>query len=326
MTSSSKDALIVILSMQDDAHIPYVTKHLETPYVVLDPSKMIEGYELTYTTHKSGLRISYGDTHFMDRDILSVWYRKPDFYTADSIPVESKYRDYAHSAVKGHADISKGLFGNALWVSGYYEIKRASNKVRQLMVAYEVGLKTPDTIFTSSSRAAEAFIRKHPATIVKTLASVFAPNEKGETMFFFAKKVNAANRPSLSGLNVAPAIFQQAINAVLDIRVTVVAHKLFAASITGSDIDKEQVRDWRIAHFKGSISIVPHKLPDDIATKCKKLVKALGLKFGAIDLVLDKNGDYWFLENNPNGQWAFIEEATKQPIGKAIAGLLERNK
>lgn len=30
------------------------------------------------------------------------------------------------------------------------------------------------------------------------------------------------------------------------------------------------------------------------------------------------------LEINPNGQWAFIEEATGQPIGKAIAGFLER--
>jgi hypothetical protein len=47
------------------------------------------------------------------------------------------------------------------------------------------------------------------------------------------------------------------------------------------------------------------------------------LEFGAIDLVLDKKGEIWFLENNANGQWAFVEEATGQPIGKAMADLLQ---
>lgn len=52
--------------------------------------------------------------------------------------------------------------------------------------------------------------------------------------------------------------------------------------------------------------------------KCINLVKDLNLRFGAIDLVCDLDGDYWFLEINPNGQWAWIENQTKLPIASSI--------
>jgi len=49
---------------------------------------------------------------------------------------------------------------------------------------------------------------------------------------------------------------------------------------------------------------------------------SLGLTFSAIDFVVDSKGVYWFLENNPNGQWAFVEQETGQQMGKALAELL----
>jgi hypothetical protein len=33
-------------------------------------------------------------------------------------------------------------------------------------------------------------------------------------------------------------------------------------------------------------------------------------------------GDYYFLEVNPAGQWAFVEERTQLPITKAMVDLL----
>ena len=82
------------------------------------------------------------------------------------------------------------------------------------------------------------------------------------------------------------------------------------------------VRDWRIGTNE-ELVIKAYTLPKTIARKCIFLTKKLGLNFGAIDLVQDKQGKAWFLEINPNGQWAFIEEKTGQPIGRAIAALLE---
>jgi glutathione synthase/RimK-type ligase-like ATP-grasp enzyme len=53
------------------------------------------------------------------------------------------------------------------------------------------------------------------------------------------------------------------------------------------------------------------------------MIKHLGLRFGAFDFVLDHSMNYWFLEVNPNGQWAFIERETGIPISKAIADLFK---
>jgi hypothetical protein len=52
----------------------------------------------------------------------------------------------------------------------------------------------------------------------------------------------------------------------------------------------------------------------------------MGLNFGALDLIEDTSGKIWFIENNAGGQWAYVEQATGLPIGKAIAELLTSSK
>jgi len=41
-----------------------------------------------------------------------------------------------------------------------------------------------------------------------------------------------------------------------------------------------------------------------------------------IDLIVDHEDKYYFLEVNPNGQWRFIEERAGLSIGEAIAHLV----
>jgi hypothetical protein len=41
-------------------------------------------------------------------------------------------------------------------------------------------------------------------------------------------------------------------------------------------------------------------------------------------MVLTPDGEHVFLEINPNGEWAWIEDETGLPIGAAIADLLVR--
>jgi len=65
-------------------------------------------------------------------------------------------------------------------------------------------------------------------------------------------------------------------------------------------------------------------LPTEVAKACIALTQNLGLRFGALDFVLDPVGQLWFLEINPNGQWAWIETRTGHPIAAAIVTELER--
>lgn len=54
------------------------------------------------------------------------------------------------------------------------------------------------------------------------------------------------------------------------------------------------------------------------------LMSTPGLRFGALDFLLTPEVAWVFLEVNPNGQWAFIEQATGLPIAAAIADALTR--
>ena len=53
------------------------------------------------------------------------------------------------------------------------------------------------------------------------------------------------------------------------------------------------------------------------------LFEKINLNTGSADLILDKNGNYIFLEINPNGQWAWIEKQTGYEISNEIVNLLE---
>jgi D-alanine-D-alanine ligase-like ATP-grasp enzyme len=48
----------------------------------------------------------------------------------------------------------------------------------------------------------------------------------------------------------------------------------------------------------------------------------LGLRYGAFDLVYTPDGEYVFLEVNPNGQWYFMQLGIDLPLVETMAELL----
>ena len=51
-------------------------------------------------------------------------------------------------------------------------------------------------------------------------------------------------------------------------------------------------------------------------------MKSLGLQYGAIDFIVDKNDHLIFLEVNPTGDWYWIEDQVNLPITKAVVDLI----
>lgn len=314
---------VLVLGEKSDKHLPFIEPYLSIPLVVIDVGAMIEGEELSYSLHEGRLNIIFKD-HILD-NIASVWVRGIRNHKTLLASIPSLYQAYARSAVTRHMEAIYGHFKSARWVSDYYALRRADYKPFQLQTAAELGFQVPDTLLTSHSVRAKQFIANHSVTITKPISHVLpSSTEKSTISIFFTTKINRDETVDLSGLSLAPAIFQQAINTVADLRVTVVGDKIFTASITNKDLDKNSsIRDWRIGHYQGRLQIDPYRLSRDIQERCIALVRKLGLQFGAIDLVLDEKNGIWFLEINPNGQWAFVEKATGQPIGEALANLLQ---
>jgi glutathione synthase/RimK-type ligase-like ATP-grasp enzyme len=129
--------------------------------------------------------------------------------------------------------------------------------------------------------------------------------------------VESSDLDELESVRFAPVIFQEYVDGV-DLRVTVVGHKIFAA-----EIDARKTRypvDMRMV--VGDASVRPTKLPSKIEKLLMKLQRRLGLYYGAIDIRRTLQGEYFFLEVNPAGQWLFVEQRTGLPISQAVADLL----
>ena len=96
---------------------------------------------------------------------------------------------------------------------------------------------------------------------------------------------------------------------------------MFTVEIHSQDVPDAQ-HDWRRVDAT-ALRHTPYDLPSQVAQKCIALTRQLGLAFGAIDLILTPEGKYIFLEINPNGQWAWIEQMCPEiRISDALIDLL----
>lgn len=249
--------------------------------------------------------------------VTSIWYRR---LLPLILPPEmpAKWQRWCEQ------EFTHALFGALLqiqahWVSDPASIKRASYKVHQLRIAAHVARFTvPEYVVTSDPLEASRFVRNvcRNHAVVKPLAMPVVSDEDSFSSIFTNFVPDLESDADLSDLRYAPCIFQRAVDKVAEIRVTVVGDKVFAAQIDTSAIadqaDYRKVDPYTLPHS-------PIALPEYIHAGCLALRKFYGLRFAALDFLLDRDGNYYFLELNPNGQWLWIEEITGLPISDAIA-------
>jgi glutathione synthase/RimK-type ligase-like ATP-grasp enzyme len=80
--------------------------------------------------------------------------------------------------------------------------------------------------------------------------------------------------------------------------------------------------DFRNYDLQKPNRTVPYNLPKEIILKLKKLTKALALRTGSIDLIKAKDGQYYFLEVNPVGQFGMVSRPCNYNIEMKIAKFL----
>ncbi|MCK4636490.1 MAG: hypothetical protein KAT49_01270, partial [Methanomicrobia archaeon] len=132
---------------------------------------------------------------------------------------------------------------------------------------------------------------------------------------------------NISNYAKIPMIFQKRIEKKYDIRVTVIGNQVYATAIHSQEHNETKI-DWRLWDMHHDIDLKHSKfdLPKRIVQLCLKITQRFNLNFSAIDLIYSTNNKYYFLEMNPNGQWAWIEEKVGFPIRDSIINYLGLSK
>lgn len=254
----------------------------------------------------------------------SVWFRRPQLpqtfagaAAADLSFLRDEWKRHIANvhAVAASAD---GVF----WVNRPDLAAAAENKLLQLRAAHRCGLRFPATLVSSDPDEIRRFFAAHPAVIHKPYATHSWRDGEGRIFSTYARLLAAEDLHDDAALRLCPAIYQACVRKRRDLRVTAIGQRMFAAAMDADDAG-DGVVDWRAAAIGGGERWRAVALPADAEAALRRLMDALGLVFGCIDLVVDEDDHLHFLEINQAGQFLFVEHALPElPLLRAIAAML----
>ena len=245
-------------------------------------------------------------------NVRSVYWRKPTPYRRSPRLDEQTGRWVADQSRFGLGGVLAALPG-ALYLNHPWRIRDAEYKPAQLATAAAGGLSVPCTLITNNPESAREFGKAGPVVYKPLWASAFSEPD-GTAVNVWTQTVH----PEEMSANISGAahLFQRRVEKIADVRVTVVGDAIFPVRIDGAS-----GLDWRQHYPELSYSLI--RAPRPIAQAMRAYLDSFGLIFGAFDFALTQEGEWVFLECNPNGQWAWFPEPTPTRIASAIADHLQ---
>jgi glutathione synthase/RimK-type ligase-like ATP-grasp enzyme len=208
------------------------------------------------------------------------------------------------------------LLAHVPWIDAIDLNRCAENKTRQLRLAHELRLTIPPTLITADPTAARRFFHAHAGRVIAKLQAPLAQSMAGGAGLP-TRLLHAGDLDALDGLRACPMMFQRYVEKAYELRIAWVDGHAFVGALDGRKCGV----DWR---YESTASWEPHVLPDAVCDRLARLMARLGLRQGAIDMIVEPDGDYVFLEVNPHGEWGMLERDLELPIGEAIAAALIR--
>lgn len=317
-----KDKILIITS-KEDTHADYVIEKAnnDKEIVRLNTEDFASNCIVDYNLDTLSVHILDSDIKFQSNVIKSVWFRRPK-----DIVVQNYSDDGIVTFInKQYNAFLRGLYfcthDSAKWINPLPALHRSRIKLQQLQLAYKLGMKVPDTIVTNDPKLVIDFFRKNSTICTKSLDE---PNFTIDGYLYpmLTRKIESIEEleEKKESLSICPHLFQEYIDKKMDIRVIIFEKDIFAFEIH-SQTNEYSITDFRGVHPE-KLKHKKHVLPKGIKEKILKFVSQQGLVYSAIDLVVTEKDKYYFLENNPNGQWLWLELQTGFSLSNELISLL----
>ncbi len=274
---------------------------------------LFDQYEVSYDLECEVMMVGIlGQQYAVRNDTLrGIYFRAPVFYRyTKELSLDDQLRKGQWSSFIRNLMV----FDKAKWINHPTATYRTENKMLQLKVARSLDIQIPKTYIGNHLPSR---IDNQKTYIVKALDTpVFY--DGNQEMFTYSTVMTGAQLKE-SELKQAPVIIQDCLYPKVDYRVTIVGRRVFPAAIqfNGEGING----DWRKQN-KDGLTYTAGDLPPVLVQKLLKLMCNLGLSFGGVDLI-ERNGDYYFIEVNPTGEWGWLVRTAGFKIHEAIVDCLE---
>lgn len=252
-------------------------------------------------------------------DICAAWFRRSrNLYDGRISRTSEKLEDY----VKSQSSATLVAVCAALqtfWVSHPFALRRGEVKALQLAEASRAGLKTPHTLISNDPGQAAAFVEAlgDADCAIKPLMAVGVTDEKG---YRLPLTTTLPPGHSLEAVSLASTMFQPYVEKAFELRCVVIGDRIFAAKMD-SQASEDSRLDWRGGNPTHEVFTLPHEVEASI----HRLMDSFGLNFASLDMIVTPEGEFVFLELNPNGQWLWLELELGLPLVAGMADLLTTN-
>lgn len=307
--------MILIITIKDDLHALSVQQAIrDRGYQhcqIFECDRISSEHRVQWSINSDGAigQLLWGDGKKINvADIELIWWRR--VYSDQTLdePVTDEYR--LHLINNDCRGALNGILTSCFkgqWVSSPEATTRASDKIYQLGIAREVGFRVPETLISQSLEQVTEFTKRlNDKVIVKPVVGAAGP-------LLFTQFVGDPHRFDPESFAVCPAVYQEYIEGSEHIRLNCFGDQSFAGLIETSDLD------WR-PNLKVPIKSWP--VPASLHQQVRAVLDRLGLAMGIVDIKRTPEGQFVWLEVNPQGQFLFLQPLTNMPLDQYFADYL----
>lgn len=289
--------------------------------------------EADFFSKKNSLNINinskkvYYKGYCLNDEVSVIWYRhfkqRRDIFVDTEHEFSRQINSELNTEIETLTEYLYETLKDKKWYSPLPYIN--INKLSMLNKAKEVGLKIPNSKILTTKEGVYVFMSE--TSFRKKIIKQFSDKSRGyfingnDTYFSLAKEFKESDLKEIPE-SFMPTLFQEKIQTKYEVRVFYIEEQFFATAILSNFYD--QIDDRKKITDNENIHFVPYELPQKVKNNIITLMKNQGLITGALDLIKDIHGDYYFLEINPIGQYLFESNKCNFHIAKKIAEHLIR--
>ena len=298
---------ILINASAQDMHARAVTwglrnKDVDVHHLSSDAFSQATCMSVRLGRFERGITLHVDDTPVMLDKVHAVWNRRP-FERLQLGAVRPEDATFVRAEVHAAREGMYRLLQHACSVNPLDALVRAENKIYQLTVAVGLGLRIPETLFSSIPEDIRTFLRRHQDCIYKPLHG-HVWEADGARRATYTARVSETDLPSDPLLRAAPGIYQARVNHSHEVRAQFFGSECAAIRI---EHPSEGCIDWRRRQHTIH-ACEPAHVPADLQRYCRQLMAELGLVAAGFDFLVTEDDDWIFLELNQAGQFLFIEQ------------------
>lgn len=318
--------ILIITHSEDNECIETVTQKLTDKGAKVIRFN-VDKYPLEYslsTCYEQGLwkiYLDYEGKRETLHDISGLWYRRShNLGNGLNQVLEGEYLSSAHG------EIRQTLFGmlesmHCFQIGKFSQYRRLDSKEEQMKIASMLGLKVPETCITNNPEVARDFVRAHPKGAIAKMQSSFAIYKEGKEHVVFTNLVTEENLSDIESLQYCPMQFQEKLEKARELRITIVGDEVFSFAVDSQKMENARL-DWRREGLELLDQWEPYELPGDVKQKLLRLMDVYQVNYGAIDIIVTPEGEYYFLEINSAGEYFWLDRLVDNEISGHIAKVL----